>query len=609
MDAQRRRPYSPRPRCRTRIRALFNSLLTGPDASWPLIRRLFAENGREYLPRYILAFFFMAIVALATAASAWIMEDIVDDVIVSNDAQKVGLVAGAVVLVFLFKGLATYAHRVILARIGNGIVAGIQKRFYAHILSQDLAFHQRMGGGDLITHMSVNAQAVRGALDLVVTSIGRDLLTVLALVGVMFIQDPLISLITLVIAPIAIGGIGYLIRRVRKVAKEQFNFLTHITGAMQETAAGIRVVKAFNLETRMTARMTEAIESVQERTNRIAILGARSSPIMESLGGFAIAAVILYAGWSVRELGRTPGEIVSFLTAMLLAYDPAKRLAKLSVTLRQNLVGAGLLYEVLDTEPSLIEEPDAGTLTVTEGRVRLDNASFAYIDTPALDDVTLELAPRSLTALVGPSGAGKSTVVAMIERFNDPQQGTVSIDGQDVRGVTLDSLRDKIAFVSQDTFLFAGTVRDNIAFGRETATEDQIVEAAKNANADEFIRAMRGGYDAEVGIDGDNLSGGQRQRLAIARAMLRDAPILLLDEATSALDAQAESKVQEALERLMKGRTTLVIAHRLSTIRNADRIHVMDKGKIVQSGTHEALIAQGGLYAHLHALQFRDEAA
>ena len=550
----------------------------------------------------------MAIVAVTTAASAWLMEAVVDDVIVENNPTRVKLVAGSVVLVFLFKGLATYAHRVILAKIGNSIVAGIQKRLYSHVLSQDLAFHQRMQAGDLVTHMSTNAAAVRGALDLVITSVGRDLLTVLALVTVMFIKDPLISLITLVVAPIAIIGIGYLVRRVRSVAKAQFTYLASIVSGMQETAIGIRVIKAFNLEGKMNLRMNDAIENVESRANRIAILGARSSPIMETLGGFAIAIVILYAGWSVREHGKSPGEIVSFLTAMLLAYDPAKRLAKVSVQLRQQLVGAGLLNDVLDTEPMLRERENAQTLAIGNGGVRLENVSFAYSDVPALDDITLEAAPKSVTALVGPSGAGKSTVVSMIERFADPQSGRITIGGTDIRDVTVHSLREQIAFVSQDTFLFDGSVRENIAFGKDGATDEQIEQAAKNANADEFIRAMRGGYDAPVGTDGDNLSGGQRQRLAIARAMLRDAPILLLDEATSALDAQSEAKVQEALERLMQGRTTIVIAHRLSTIRQADMIHVMDAGRVVQSGSHEELIAEGGLYASLHALQFRDGA-
>ena len=548
----------------------------------------------------------MAIVAVTTAASAWLMEAIVDDVIVENDPTKVKLVAGAVVLVFLFKGLATYAHRVILAKIGNSIVAGIQKRLYSHVLSQDLAFHQRMQAGDLVTHMSTNAAAVRGSLDLVITSVGRDLLTVLALVAVMFVKDPMISLITLIVAPIAIIGIGYLVRRVRSVAKAQFSFLASIVSGMQETAIGIRVIKAFNLEGKMSVRMNDAIENVESRANRMAILGARSSPIMETLGGCAIAVVILYAGWSVREHGKSPGEIVSFLTAMLLAYDPAKRLAKVSVQLRQQLVGAGLLYDVLDTEPVLRESENATTLAIGTGGVRLEGVSFSYSDVPALNDVTLEAAPKSVTALVGPSGAGKSTIVSMIERFADPQSGRITIGGTDIRDVTLHSLREQIAFVSQDTFLFDGSVRENIAFGRDDATDEQIEQAARNANADEFIRAMRGGYDAPVGTDGDNLSGGQRQRLAIARAMLRDAPILLLDEATSALDAQSEAKVQEALERLMQGRTTLVIAHRLSTIRQADMIHVMDAGRVVQSGSHEELIAKGGLYASLHALQFRD---
>ena len=557
----------------------------------------------------MLAFFFMIVVALTTAATAWMMESVVDDVVVENDPNRVRIIALAVVLIFLFKGLATYAHRVILAAIGNNIVANMQKRLYRHVLSQDLAFHQRMQAGDLVTHMSTNTAAVRSVLELIVTSVGRDVLTVIALVAVMFIKDPLISLITIVIAPIAILGIGYLVRRVKSVARAQFSNLASIVSGMQETATGVRVIKAFNLEGKMTSRMDGAIDAVENRSNRMAVLDARSSPIMETLGGCAIAIVILYAGWSVRENGKTPGEIIAFLTAMLLAYDPAKRLAKVSVQLRSKLVGAGLLYDVLDTEPLLREKDNAGVLAINDGAIRLEGISFAYSDVPALRDVTLEAAAQSVTALVGPSGAGKSTIVSMIERFADPQSGRITIGGTDIRDVTLHSLRQQIAFVSQDTFLFDGSVRDNIAFGRDDVTDAQIEEAARNANAEEFILAMRGGYDAPVGTNGDNLSGGQRQRIAIARAMLRDAPILLLDEATSALDAQSEAKVQEALERLMKGRTTIVIAHRLSTIRQANMIHVMDQGRIVQSGSHEELIAKGGLYANLHALQFRDEAA
>jgi len=584
-------------------------MLSGTDASWPLIKRLFSENGRRYLPRYMLAFFFMMVVAVTTAASAWIMEDIVDDVVVENDPARVRIIAATVVLVFLLKGLATYAHRVILARIGNNIVARVQKRLYKHVLSQDLAFHQKMQGGDLVTHMSTNAAAVRSVLELLVTSVGRDLLTVIALVAVMFFKDPLMSLVTLVIGPVAILGIRYLVRRVKSVAKAQFTHLASIVAAMQETATGIRIIKAFNLEGKMSNRMNSAIESVEERTNRMAMLNARSSPIMETLGGCAVAVVILYAGWSVKENGKTPGEIIAFLTAMLLAYDPAKRLAKVSVQLRSKLVGAGLLYDVIDTEPTLREKEGAKVLAIGDGAIQFNDVSFAYSQVPALNGITLEAAPKSVTALVGPSGAGKSTIVSMIERFADPQSGQITINGTDIRDVTLHSLREHIAFVSQDTFLFDGSIRDNIAFGRDNATEAEIEEAARNANAEEFILATPGAYDAPVGTNGENLSGGQRQRIAIARAMLRDAPILLLDEATSALDTQSETKVQEALERLMKGRTTVVIAHRLSTIRQAEMIHVMDKGQVVQSGSHDELIAKGGLYANLHALQFRDEAA
>ena len=588
------------------LRALF-----GPETSWPLLRRLFAENAREHVRGYAFALVLMAIIAATTAALAWTMESVVDEVLVEGDRATVNAIALTIAAIFILRGAATFGQQVTLARIGNAIVAKLQRRLYERTLTQDLAFHRSIGQGELITHMSRNAESARAAIQLVVTSLGRDLLTLIALVAVMIAKDPLMSLLALVTAPVAIGGIAYLARRIRRAARAQFAHVSRVVATMQETAAGIRVVKAFGLEGRMRARADEAIAQVEERTNRIASLNARTSPLTETFAGLAVAAVILYAGWQARETGRPAGEVVAFLTALLLAYDPAKRLAKLAVNLRKHLVGVELLYGVFDAEPGLTDAPDAEALRVEGGAVRLDGVTYAYEGEgrAALRDVTLEAHAGEVTALVGPSGAGKTTVMHLLERFDDPQAGRVTIDGQDLRGVTLASLRRAIAFVSQDTFLFEGTVRENVAMGTRDADEAAIRAALEDANATGFVDAMPGGLDARIGTGGEGLSGGQRQRLAIARAMVRDAPILLLDEATSALDARAEAAVTEALDRLMRGRTTIVIAHRLSTVRGADVIHVMDEGRVVQSGSHEQLIAKGGLYASLHALQFRDEAA
>uniref|UniRef100_UPI003BA9BA63 ABC transporter ATP-binding protein n=1 Tax=Stappia sp. TaxID=1870903 RepID=UPI003BA9BA63 len=584
-------------------------LFADADGAPALIRRLVRENARAFAPLYALAFVCMGLVAATTGASAWVLKDVINEIFVARDGAMVIAIAVFVLVVFLVKGAASYGQLVILGRIGNAIVALIQRRLFNAITSQDVAFFESSGIGDLGTRLSHNANAARAALDLVVTALGRDLLSVIALVGVMVVQDPLMSVIALVIAPPAIIVVSKLVRRVRRVAKSQFVSLSRILSISQETISGIRIVKAFAVEQRLRDEMGQAVADVETQANKITRLSARTSPVMETLGGMAIALVILYGGYSVIELGSDPGSFVSFIAALLLAYDPARRLARLNVNLSAHLVGVRLMYEVLDRETGERDTAPDAPLRLDEGRVTFDDVVFRYGEAPALDHLVFEARPGEVTALVGPSGAGKSTVFAMLERFHDPLAGRVLIDGTDIREAGLQSLRAQIALVSQDTFLFDLSVRDNIAIGRPGASEDDIRQAAREANAEEFILGLDGGYDARVGEGGGRLSGGQRQRVAIARAILRDAPILLLDEATSALDSESEAKIQEALSRLMKGRTTLVIAHRLATVREADQIVVMDKGRVVERGTHAALVAEGGLYKRLCDLQFNDKNA
>jgi ATP-binding cassette subfamily B protein len=452
--------------------------------------------------------------------------------------------------------------------------------------------------------MTMTANAARGLLDTIITAVGRDLLSVIALVSVMVIQNPLMAMLALLVAPPAIIGVTLLIRQVKNLARKEMLSVARIVQVLNEAIRGVRVVKSFTLEPKVRRDLHDAIESVEDRVVAIARLNALSSPLMETLGGISVAIVILYAGYSVIHQGSDPGAFFSFMTAFLMAYEPAKRLARVRVSLQMNVVGVQMLYQLLDTAPTITEAPGARPLALTQGHVRLGGVVFRYRDKPALNGLTLEARPGEVTALVGPSGAGKSTVFSLIARFYDPEAGQVSIDGQDVRGVTFESLRRRLALVTQDTFLFSASIRENILAGRPGADEAAMLAAARAANVAEFAEALPEGYDTQVGEDGGRLSGGQRQRVAIARAMLRDAPILLLDEATSALDAESEAQVQEALERLMRGRTTLVIAHRFSTVRNADRIHVLKDGAVVESGTHAELMAEGGLYRRLHALQF-----
>ncbi|HUS55656.1 MAG TPA: ABC transporter ATP-binding protein [Thermohalobaculum sp.] len=566
--------------------------------------RLISENAWQHRWGYAVALVLMALVAVTGGAVALVMESVLDDVFIERRPGMVPVIAAWVVMIFLVRGASAYGQTVILGRIGNRVVARLQTRIYDHVLVQGMAFHAREGTGALTTRITINCNAARQALDLVATRLGADLLSVMVLASVMLWQDVTLSLIALVGLPAVLAGVALLIRRVRKVSRDEVNMQARVIGAMSETIRGARIIKAFRLEGTMHRRMSAAIEGTRERTDKIVALRGLVSPLMEVTAGIAAAAVILYGGWRVIGGTMDAGTFFSFVTALFLAADPVRRLAQLGVQLRQHLAGVEFIYAVLDAPTEIEDAPDAAELVVTEGKIQLKDVHFTYGQAPALHGMNLVAQPGEVTALVGPSGAGKSTLLALIERFHDATRGVIAIDGQDIRGVTLSSLRRQIALVTQETFLFDASLAENIGFGRPGATRVEIEEAARAANADEFICALKQGYETTVGEGGARLSGGQRQRIAIARAMLRDAPILLLDEATSALDAETETRVQEALERLTAGRTTIVIAHRLATVRRAHRICVMADGCVAEEGTHDILVAKGGLYARLAALQF-----
>ncbi|MEP4766680.1 MAG: ABC transporter ATP-binding protein [Roseibium sp.] len=577
-----------------------------PHETIPLIKRLFSENLRTYIPQYALAFVFMAIVAGTTAASAWIMRDVINEVFVNRDQNMVYVIAGVVMAIFALKGISTYGQLVVLARVGNSIIATLQRRLFGHIVSQDQAYFDRKSLAEINMVVTQGVTSARMVMDMVIVSLGRDALTLIGLVAVMIIQNPLLSFFALVIMPPAVIGVAVLIRRVKKHMVRQVVSTARITAALQESVLGVRVVKAFGMEDAMRRRMGVSVEDVRKQANKIATLSARTSPLMDTLGGFAIAMVIFYGGFSVIQQGNDPGSLFSFITALLLAYDPARRLARLNVNLGREIVGLQLMYDLIDEKPELVDRDGAKPLVVKQGNIVFDKVEFSYGEGAALKQASFKAEAGKMTALVGASGAGKSTVFSLIERFYDTNAGDILIDDQKITGVQIASLRGSIAYVGQDAYLFNMSIRDNIAVGLPDASQDQIEAAAISANAHEFILDLPAGYDTSAGESGNNLSGGQRQRIAIARAMLRDAPILLLDEATSALDAESEAKIQAALETLMQGRTTLVIAHRLSTVRHAHQIHVMDQGKVVESGTHDELYEHDGIYRRLCELQFQD---
>ncbi|MCK7614827.1 ABC transporter ATP-binding protein [Roseibium sediminicola] len=582
-----------------------------PDGTFQTVKRLLSENIRAYIPRYALAFVFMGLVAATTAASAWIMKDVINEVFINRDKAMIYVIAGVVIGIFTLKGASTYGQMVVLSRVGNAIVADLQKKLFKRLTEQDQAYYDRMSLPELAIRVNTGAGSARNVIDMLVLSLGRDILTLIGLVFVMVVQDPLMSLLALVIMPPAVIGVSLLVKRVKTYAKRQVVSNAKIGATLQESVLGVRIVKAFGMEPAMQKRMAASVAEVQSQSNKIASLTARTSPLMETLGGIAIALVIFYGGYSVVELGKDPGAFFAFITALLLAYDPARRLARLNVNLSKAIVGVRLMYELIDEEPDIVKIADAPDLKAGNGQVSLEDVHFSYGEGAALNGLSLTAEGGKTTALVGASGAGKSTVFALIERFYDPLSGKIVIDGQPINEVSMASLRRNIAYVGQESYLFNISLRDNIAVGKPDASQAEIEAAARAANAHDFILELPEGYETLPGEGGGRLSGGQRQRIAIARAMLRDAPILLLDEATSALDAESEAKIQSALETLMAGRTTLVIAHRLSTVRHAHQIHVLDRGRVIESGSHDVLFEHDGIYRRLCELQFqnRNEAA
>ncbi|MCX8570324.1 MULTISPECIES: ABC transporter ATP-binding protein [Hyphomicrobiales] len=578
-----------------------------PTQNHLLIWRLVQESFRKHAFGYGVAIAAMLVTAGMTAASALVMKHITDEFVIGRDINQVYLIAAAVAAIFITKGIATFVQALYLSRVGNAIIAERQRRIYDRILAQGISFYHSMPSADLITRVTHNAQAARAVLDLVVTSFVRDLFTLLGLIAVMVFQQPVLSLVAFIVGPIAIYGVNQILRRVRKIMEAEFLSLAQIVQVMQETTVGVRIVKSFNLEQLMRGRMHKAVSDVERRANSIAALEAGTSPIMETLAGLAIAGVVLVSGFLVIQGGQTPGAIMAFITALLLAYEPAKRLARVRVSLESGLIGVRMMFELADRPLTLTEQPGAMALAAGPGQVEFKDVSFSYRNgEPVLRELDILFPPGKMTALVGPSGSGKSTVMNLIMRMYDPDGGAVAFDGQDIAQATLHSLRDRIAYVSQDTFLFSGTILHNIQLGREGATEEDAIAAAKAANAHNFIMELPKGYDTQVGENGAFLSGGQKQRLSIARAILRDANILLLDEATSALDAESEALFRDALALLSEGRTTIAIAHRLSTVHQADNIVVMDKGRVAEQGRHTDLIKANGLYRKLYDYQLMD---
>jgi ATP-binding cassette subfamily B protein len=578
------------------------------QTAYELIRRLVTEYGAKHWKRYAIAFVLMAIGAGATALTAYLMGTIVNKAYVDRSFPAIVTIGVITIIIFSARGAATYGQAVILSRIGNNIIAENQRKLFDRLMNQNLGFFAQRHSSEFLHRLSTGANAATGVLNMLITAVGRDLLSLIGLVTVMVIQDPVMSLFAFVIAPPALLVVRKLVKRIRNVAKAQFTGGTRLFETLQETIQGIRIVKAFTLEDRLRKRYYDNVAVVEREANTMARVSNRSSPLMETLAGVSIALGVIYGGYRTIEMNATPGEFFSFITAFLLAYEPAKRLARLNIELNAGLIGVRQLFDIIDapsTEPADDYKPD---IRIDTAQVEFRDVHFGYREEqPVLRGLSLTAEAGQMTALVGPSGGGKSTILNLILRLYEAQSGIISIDGQNIADASRHSLRRQIAYVGQDVFLFHGTIRDNIGFGRDNATEDEIIAAAKAANAHDFIMSFPHGYDTQAGEQGLQLSGGQRQRIAVARALIKDARLILLDEATAALDSESERAVQDAIAHLTQGRTTIVIAHRLHTVAHADRIYVIENGVVAESGRHEELLRKSGRYASFYRLQLQSE--
>ncbi|MGA9009019.1 MAG: ABC transporter ATP-binding protein, partial [Xanthobacteraceae bacterium] len=583
---------------------------TDDYSTYSLVRRLLVDEALVHWPRYTLAFALMLISAAATALTAYLLGSMTNEAYVNHNYHGIVVIGVIAMVIFAAKGFATYGSTVTLSWIGNSIIADNQRRLFDKLLAENIGFFADRHSSEFIARLTTGANAVSSVINLLITAIGRDLMSLIGLCVVMVIQDPAMSLFGFLGAPPAFYFLRKVIRRVRGIARMQFNGGTRIIETMQESLQGMRMVKAFGLEAEMRRRLNDSVTAVQHESNNMARVANRASPIMEMLGGFTVALASIYGGYRVVETGATPGEFVSFMAAFLLAYEPAKRLARLNIDLNNNLVGVRVLYEIIDSPPGEPNDDDLPALKLTESCIEFDHVNFAYrADAPVLHNMNLVAQPGQVTALVGPSGGGKSTVLNLLLRFYNVGSGRVLIDGQNIAAVSRGSLRNQIAYVGQIVHLFRGTVRENIALGKLGASEAEILAAAKAAHAHDFITGFPQGYNTQVGEHGMQLSGGQRQRISIARALIKNAPIILLDEATASLDSESERYVQEAIAELCKGRTTLVIAHRLSTIVHADTIMVVENGQVVESGRHDELLRKNGRYASFYRLQLKEQAS
>ncbi len=562
---------------------------------------------KQYYLRFIIASICMIIAGSLQSALPLIAKQTVDEIFVSKNSDALKWIPFAVIAIFLFKDLCNYGQNVIMSSIGLRIVTDLRNKLYEQIQKQSLSFFTEHPTGILMSRITNDVQSVQTASTEAITALVKDNTMIISLVCVLFYTDWKLALIAMIVFPLSIYPISWFGRKIRSLTTSTQVTMGTLNSLLLETISGTRIVKAFGMEKYEGGRFSAENEKLFKYNLKAVSINAVSSPLMDFLGGLVMAAVIFYGGYNVVKGYSTPGTFVAFIAALLMLYEPIKRLTNINNTINQGIAGADRIFSIIDRVPDIEDKPNAVELPPVKNSINIENVTFCYDEKPVLKNINLSIKAGEVVAFVGMSGGGKTSLVNLIPRFYDVNSGRVAIDGHDVRDVSQQSLRRQIAIVTQQIILFNDTVRNNIAYGDIQRTEEDVVNAAKAANAHDFIMRLPKGYDSNIGELGTKLSGGEKQRISIARALLKNAPILILDEATSSLDTEAEIEVQDALDNLMKGRTTLVIAHRLSTIRNADRIIALVNGEIVEEGDHETLMKKKGEYFRLYNLQFKDE--
>ncbi len=580
------------------------------DSTWYLTKRITREYIFPHWKTFMVSISLMLVIAATTSLNAWLIKPALDSVFVEKNTNALIIIPIVVLIITVVKGFSTYFQLLTMNVLSLRIMSDLRIRLYSHFIKSDISKLHSKSSGDMMASVLNEVNSIVGVINTVLNGFVKQLLTLLALIAVMFNQSLELALVAFIGFPLAGYPIYKLGRRLRKLSFKNQEMSGKFNSQMSDTLQYSKLVKAYHCEDFEVRRMSQIVESIFAMGKKISRISLIASPFVESLAGVGIAAVIWYGGHQVITGQTTPGAFFSFFAAMMMAYKPLKSVSNMNSGVQMGLAAASRLYQTFDEKATIVDKSNAISLAGVKGEIEFENVQFSYVeDRAALKNVSFKIEAGKTVALVGHSGGGKSTIMNMILRFYDPQGGAVKLDSHDIRDLTLKSLRSSMSVVNQEVMLFDDTILENIRYGKEGATEEQIINAAKMAEADEFIRELPEKYHAKVGQNGIRLSGGQRQRIAIARAILYDAPILLLDEATSALDPISEKLIKDALAKLTKNRTTVVIAHRLSTVIHADKIVVISNGAIVEQGTHQELLDQGGAYANLYLKQFEISAS